>query len=191
MKSRAATTRRGTTLVEMVAVISGVAVVLSVSATMLHRAMQAESRTRYFFDEERTALRLADQFRRDVHRAVEARVEGDDAGDGVLLQLELTDNQSVAYSRDGGSVIRTLVQKDAPTAREAYQLSPVGELSLREDQSPRRLVLAIVADPQDALPTLEKPAPGIREQPISFQMEAVLGRDWRFARPTNEQGDVP
>ena len=93
--------RRAVSLIELLAVLSGCSIVLGLTASLLHQTMRAQSHTRDFFDVERNAQRLARQFRSDVHAAAADSIEADlaDAGDGVLLQMELPDGQSVAYRR--------------------------------------------------------------------------------------------
>ena len=173
--------RRGISLVELLTVISGCAILMSLCGVLMHRSMQTQARTRYFFAVERTAMRLADQFRADAHRASGVETSDDELDDGAFLQLELPEDETVEYRREGASVVRLLSRDGAVVARESFSLASVGELSLEEDEAPPRLVLTIAADPDDSLPSMDRPAAGIRESPISFQVAAVLGRDRRHA----------
>jgi hypothetical protein len=173
--------RRGTSLVELLTVISGCAILLSLCGVLMHRSMQTQARTRYFFAVERTAMRLADQFRADVHRASGVETLDDELNDGAFLQLELPEGETVEYRREGASVVRLRSRDGEVVAREVFPLASVGELSLEEEEEPPRLVLTIAADPEDSLPSLDRPAAGVRESPISFQVAAVVGRDRRHA----------
>jgi hypothetical protein len=181
------TRRRGVSLVELLTVLSGLAVLLSLCAVLMHRSMQTQARTRYFFTVERTAMRLADQFRTDVHRASDAESSGDGLAEGAFLELEMPEGDAVEYRREGASVVRLLSRDGAVVAREVFPLASVGELSLEEDEGPPRLVLTLAADPEDSLPSFDRPPPGVRESPISFQVAAVIGRDRRHASADEQE----
>jgi len=175
-------TRRGISLVEVLTVMSGFTVMLAMTAALLHRSMQSQAETRYFFDSERTAWRLCRQFREDVHAAGSATVEDNGSEEGVFLRLQLRGEEKVEYERSGGKIVRILVRGEQRVSREEYQLSPKMELQLREEGAPRRLVLTIVTKAGPSLVNLGEPAASLRELPVNLSVEAVLSRDWRFAR---------
>jgi hypothetical protein len=185
--------RRGVSLVELITVISGCAILLSLCGVLMHRSMQTQAHTRYFFVVERTAMRLADQFRTDVHAALAAERRSEDASDDQVefLRLELPEGEAVVYRREGAGVVRLLSRDGEVVARERFPLASVGELLLEEEEAPLRLVLTIAADPDDSLPSLDRPAAGIRESPISFQVAAVVGRDQRHAPADADQEASP
>jgi hypothetical protein len=173
-------TRRGISLVEMLTAMSGFTVMLTVTAALLHRSMQSQAETRYFFDSERTAWRLCRQFREDVHAAGSATVEDNGSEEGVLVRLQLRGDEKVQYERSSGKIVRNLVRGEQRVSREEYQLSPRMDLQFREEGSPRRLVLTIVTK---AGPPLVRPgelAASLRELPVNLSVEAILSRDWRF-----------
>jgi hypothetical protein len=176
--------RRGISLIEALTVMSGFTVILTLTGSLLHRSMQSQSQTRYFFEAERTALRLSQQFRDDVHAAAAATIEDATGAEGIFLRLRLADNQTVEYQRDEARIIRVLPRADGGVSREEYPLSPGMELELREEDAPRRLVLTVVADAtlNPADPS-RRPA-SVRELPVSLSVEAVLSRDLRFASST-------
>ena len=182
--------RRGFSLIELIAVMSGCSVVLSMSAALLHRAMQTQAQTRYFFESERTALRLSGDFRRDVNRAVTAEAGDSSLADGVFLQLQLDEGQEVEYRRRSEAVVRTLSRAGEPVSREEYLLSSDMEIAVSEEASSRRILLSITTDPRRKfrrnLPTAVAAA-SIREAPISLQVSAVVGRDRRFALAASGQ----
>jgi hypothetical protein len=153
-------TRRGISLIEMLIVITGCAGILSLSAVLLHRGMRAQEDTRYFFAVERAAWRL---------------------DDGAFIVMQFADGESVEYRRQGAQIVRILSHDGDATATEQYSLASVSELVLREEQSPRRLILTVESSPEAWLPAANKPRPGVREQPINLRVEAVIGRDARHA----------
>lgn len=183
------TRRRGISLVELLTVMSGFVVLLSLCAGLMHKAMQTQSRTRYFFEAERTALRLADQFRADVHRALALEAESEDASGvvDVLVLLSLPGNEKVSYRREGASVVRILSHEDDVVSRENFALTSLGELAVEELDSPRRLTLTLAVAPEETLPSLGRPAAGVRVSPVSFQVTAVAGRDWRHMTDADEE----
>jgi hypothetical protein len=174
-------TRRGISLIEMLIVITGCAGILSLSAVLLHRGMRAQEDTRYFFAVERAAWRLAEQFREDAHRADAVVLEDSRLDDGAFIVMQFADGESVEYRRQGAQIVRILSHDGDATATEQYSLASVSELVLREEQSPRRLILTVESSPEAWLPAANKPRPGVREQPINLRVEAVIGRDARHA----------
>ncbi len=191
--------RRAVSLVELLVVMSACSVILSMSGVLVHRAMHAQSKTRSFFDVERSAWRLSDQFRRDVHQAI-GLVAGDaELGEGVFLRIQLPDDQSVEYRRQEGNVQRVLSRNAAGVSHEEFLFPPAIELAIREEESPRRLTLSITTASSTSAreggqahfapkTTQNEPDPdrsppwNPHAMPVSFQAEAVPGRDWRFSQ---------
>jgi type II secretory pathway component PulJ len=178
--------RRGISLIELLAVLSGCSVVLGLTASLLHQTMRAQSHTREFFDVERSSQRLARQFRSDVHAAATDSidvVDSEDAPDRELLRLQLPDGQTIAYQRSAAKVIRIVTQTDAPTAREEYALSESMEIDVRRVDSPQRLVLSIVSAPP--LPSQDAPlsSANLRAATVHLEVEAAPARNLRYAEP--------
>ena len=177
--------RRAISLIELLAVLSGCSVVLGLTASLLHQTMRAQSHTREFFDVERSAQRLARQFRSDVHAAAADSidiVDSKNADGSELLRLRLPDGQTIAYQRSAAKVIRIVTQADAPTAREEYVLSESMEIDVRETDSPQRLVLSIASTP---LPSQDAPwsSANLRAATIHVEVEATPARNLRDAEP--------
>jgi type II secretory pathway component PulJ len=170
-------TRRGASLVELIAVMSACSVILTMSAGLIHRAMLAQSQTRSFFDVERSALRLSGQFRRDVHRA-NAVPENAAMEEGTFLRLQLPDHETVEYRRLAHRVLRVLSHNGQTVSREEFPFSTAIDVAVREEASPRRLVLAITSE--ETTTVAGKGKRSVREMPVSFQAAAVIGRDRRF-----------
>jgi len=185
--------RRGISLIELLAVLSGCSVVLGLTTSLLHQTMRAQSHTREFFDVERSAQRLARQFRSDVHAAATDSIDlidAKDASDGELLRLRLPDGQTIVYQRAAAKVIRIATQTGAATAREEYALSESMEIDVRQTDSPQRLVLSIASPPP--LPSQSAPSSpvNVRAAMVHLEVEATPARDSRYAEPAanDEEG---
>src|SRR3972149_5845862 len=124
MSTNITRTRHAVSLIELMVVLSACTVILTMSAALVHRVMHAQSKTRAFFDIERSALRLSNQFRRDVHQATAALAGADNLGDGVFLRLELPDNRSVDYYDQEGDVVRILAHDGDALSREEFPFPP-------------------------------------------------------------------
>jgi hypothetical protein len=180
-------TRRAVSLVELLVVMTACSVVLTMSASLIHRIMHAQTKTREFFDVERSALRLSSQFRRDVHAASNATPA--EAGDGVFLRLQFADGQAVEYHRAKGQITRIKSLEGGTAAREEFKFPANVALKVEEEAEPRRLVLSLTANPIDTPDAGTKPVWNAHAIPVSFRAAAVLGSERRLARP-NIGGEV-
>jgi len=172
--------RRGISLVELMLTLSACCVILTLSATLLHRAMHAQSKARLFFDGERSALRLSHSFRRDVHDASAAATGDEAGGDEVLVRLEMAGGQAVEYRQSGGRVDRTWQAEGRVLAREAFVFTPETRVVVAQE-SPRLITLSIVP-PVDTGTTNGPLLP--YTVPIQLRVEAVLGRNASLAETT-------
>lgn len=168
--------RRATSLVELLVVLTGCSVVLTLGGQILHRSMRSQVETRHFFDVERAALRLARQFRQDVHAARKATIEVKAAGDGPFLRLDLPGDQVVEYRRQAERIVRVLSRKDGSAGREDFTFSAAMKVGLQEESPPRRLVLTIITSADPRVDALYKAAPSVREAPVNLQAVALIGR---------------
>jgi len=178
------TARRATSLIEMLVVMSACTVILTISAGLIHRAMHAESATRSFFDGQRSALRLSEQFRSDVHAATAASLEDASRHDGLFLRLQLADDQTVEYRRRESNLLRFLLKKDHEIARDEFVFSSPLELSIRVEATPRRLILEITAGSVALTATKGAKQPlAAYLVPVNLQLEACLARDLPSPQP--------
>lgn len=165
--------RRGVSLVELLVVMSLGAGLLTTSAVALHRIMHVHGKARNFLAASHSGLRLADQFRRDVHRATQVSITNLDAP--LVLRLQLGEAQVVEYSHLGGTVRRT--QSDgANVSREEYSFPAESQVSIREESSPRLLSLSITSQPGDGA----GPAQQGFATAVHLQVVAQVGRDSRY-----------
>jgi hypothetical protein len=181
------TRRRAISLAELLAALTACSVILTVSASLLHRAMHIQSDARTYIDGERSVLRLSDQFRRDVHQANEAITGDDGAGPDVVLRLRFASGETIDYSNEPGLLRRTVSRAGETISREEFAYSASCRIEVRQAESPGRVLLT-VSPPEGADPRqTARPPFAIRSSPVSFQLEAVLSRDGRFAGSTPQQ----
>jgi prepilin-type N-terminal cleavage/methylation domain-containing protein len=164
------------TLVELLVVLSASSIVLTISTAMIHRTMHVQSRSRQFYDIERSALRLSEQFRHDVHLSQAASIQEPPGNQGVILRLELPEEQIVEYSRQEGTLHRILLNKKKPLSRQEYPFPATTRLTLKQLESPARVLLSMVPSPEDEATGTAKNISQTHRLPVSFQAEAVLGR---------------
>lgn len=169
--------RRGVTLVELIVVLTGCAVMLSISGQIIHRAMRSQSDSRRAFDGQRAAWRLATDFRRDAHAAIDATLHEDEEDMSEMLRLELHGSRVVSYTRDGANVVRTLTRPDGPEARETYAFPAGMKAEVRFDDAASVATMSIGADPAAAD---EAPPKSANEAPVHVDIAAQVGRDRRF-----------
>ena len=173
-------TRRGASLVELLMIMSACTVVLTLTGVLLQRVMRIQMQSRAHVNVERSALRLSEQFRSDVHQA-RAAVTGNPEQDGVVfLRLESADNRVIAYSRDKGAVKRLESSSNQPTRREEFEFPAASVLQIEQQTAPQRLALTIILKPVDPAPTDNKPLASTSVIPVSLCAEAVVGSDLRF-----------
>ena len=173
-------TRRAVSLVELTVIMSACTVVLTLSAVLMHRTMRTYTEAAACRDAERSAMRLSDQFRRDVHQARAASIDETTLKAGVLLRLELADGQAVEYRRQDGVILRVLSKDGGAVSRDEYVFSPSCKVIVAEAAAPRRISLTITTALADSPTNSAKRPFAMKEVPINLQAEAVLGRDARF-----------
>lgn len=179
--------RHAMTLVELLAVISACSVALGLAASLLLTAMRSVNDTQRFFNGERNALRLARQFRADVHQADAAAIELTEEHGVETLRLQFPDGQTIDYRQTDDRVLRLATLPDDRTAREEYALGDALQVEFVELDAPPRWALRATANP---LPTATDSKPGprnVREAPLRLAVEAIPGRDVRYAVAATEE----
>ena len=180
--------RRGVSLTELLVVMTACTVVMTLTSQLICRVMRIQIESRAQFDVERNAMRLADQFRSDVHQAESAVTDAATLGENVLLQLEFADGQQAEYSRHEGTVLRQVSRAQEPIAREEFEFPAACKLAIQETGSPPRLVLTLSTSPLAARANGDNQLVSVPMIPASLQVEAEIGRDARFtATPQGEE----
>lgn len=157
--------RRGISLVELIVVMSGCAVLLSLSVAFLQRVMQAQMRSRADAHLQRTLLRLDQMVRNDIHSATAAEIDPAKLNQGALLHLDLSDSSAIEYRLQESALLRVQLAGGEIKSRETFSFPREIEPKITRPQ-PRLIVLTIRAD--DEL-LVEVPA-------VHVQIEAALPR---------------
>ncbi len=199
--------RRGMSLVELMVAMTGVSMVLATTAALLHGVMRAQSESRRFIDDERASVRLARQFRADLHAAESMtaappiRAAGLVEGDPLrLAAFRFPEGSTVEYSLSAGRdrIVRLAGPPEGrgPMRREDFQFAgPVAvTLASSPDAGGRRWVFsvgpqipggeAIDRDPPESTsPPAPRSTAEARRKPPALSVAGEIGRDLRFARP--------
>jgi hypothetical protein len=181
---------QGFSIVELITVLGGVTVLLSLTAVLLTRAMQSQSQTRHYFEAQRHALDLSEQFRHDVHQARSAELDRAALKEKELVRLTFDEDETVAYMRIENGLARVLAKADQQISREEYELGGLIEPDVRQKDSPTRLVLSMTS-PDVAASGPDEPPARIREKPVLLRAEAALGGDWRNVGGSTATGGSP
>jgi type II secretory pathway component PulJ len=178
--------RLGVSLVELIVTLTACSAVLTISVALLHRAMHAQSRARSYFDGERSAWRLTQQFRRDAHDALAVETEdgasetsgGSSAEGELVVRFEMHDGESVEYRQSGGRVERTRKIAAQIGARDVFTFSEKTRFSAVVE-TPR--VVALSIEPATELSSENATPPAPFATSTILRVEAALGRNARFA----------
>lgn len=137
---RAARSRRGISLVELMVTMAAVAAMLGISVMLLGLTMRLETDGRSAFERAETIARLSGRFRNDVHQTREAAL------DGRVLRLGRVEYRVDDY----GELVRAVVVEGKDTAHEAYRISGSAgaRLSLRDIEGRRFAVLTVDVQPR-------------------------------------------
>ena len=114
--------RRGMSLLELLAAMTVASAVTATAAGLVHRSFAFESRSRQVLGDEQTALRLASQFRADVHAARAVQPEPAAAAGQVLVVLDGRAGR-ITYRPTGTGLERVVGPADGGFAREDYRFS--------------------------------------------------------------------
>lgn len=152
-------------LVELLVVLTASISGLGIATGLMHRGLSLQSQARSLCDEERTALRLARQFRTDIHlaRAIRIPSRPDESTQESLIEIELATQGRVTYGVHDQAVVRQ-ASSSAPGPRvEAYRC-PAGTTWWVE-QSGGTVSLA------------GSTAPTPRRRPYDIRVIACVGRE--------------
>lgn len=166
--------RRAFTLVELLVSMSVGSTLLVLAIGMVHRAMTLETTARGRAATHRTALRLADQFRRDIHHASAVSLpEGSNGNAPAQLRIELPNQEPTTYAATDRGVIRLQQLASEQTRREEFFFPAGYQIDFAELQSPRRAVLTV---------RRETGLTGYAPR-VELHVEAVVGRLQQVAPP--------
>lgn len=192
--------RRGASLIELMVVIAILTVIFGLVGVLFHRLFQAEQLSARTTVTEITTMRLADQFRRDIHAA--ESVKRSEATDAALPTLELKnlgDTPTILYTGGLNRIQRDVMQGQKSVAHETYRLPscritfPTSQTELEvEDSNQRTSFVTLYLERPHATVTVAEQA---RSPFRGIVIDAELGRDQRLAatlsRPQRAEDKTP
>ena len=147
--------RRGSSLLEILVVITLLSAALTAAATTLAALMRIEHQIRTDQFQEQSLTRLASRWRTDAHTAIAASAGGD-------CIFRLADGRTIRYSYAAPRVVREVRHDDEIIHRDAFVLLPRAQVgfSLAGDsrQSLVRLSVCATSDPAPAYSAAVRPA---------------------------------
>ena len=142
--------RRGFTIVEVMVLMTAVAVMLGMCVVVLQLALRLEIDARGRFDRATVLNQLAERFRADVRGARGVQVEDENANPDPkqppVLRVESASGRSIEYRATGaGEVARVESEGDQVVHRETFRIPQTGEarMELRDFEGRRFAVLSI------------------------------------------------
>lgn len=158
--------RRGISLVEMIVVIGGLTIILSLCGSLLHTLLRLDRSGRESVNDSTTLARLARQFRRDVRSSHAAK-----RGDSGSIEFNRSDGPPVSYRVDGPHLVREERDGKNIVRREAYAVSRLGPLQFEVNGKLVRLVVA------------RRPSNPLAPARAAVSVEARLDKDRTPAQP--------
>lgn len=168
--------RHGFTLIEMLVVISLLAVILPMSGAMIYLLLRAQAAAGDSLADAVILSRFSHAFHADVHSASGSPKIRDSAAGGSRIELPLGDSRRVDYSIEPSGTIERIVTKGQTTERrEEFRLPGLrGEFQVSSDG--REAVCVC----QPRLIGGSRSAPSSSSS-SKIRIAAVIGRDRRFA----------
>jgi YD repeat-containing protein len=181
--------RRGHSLIELMVTMSAAVVVLTLSATCLHRMMSISSQSSHFLEAEQTGLRLSRQFRHDTLLASSASVVTQPDEDGAVVVSLLSsgkERRDIEYRLTPARAVRSSSAESGEATREEYSLPAGARWQVDWDEASRRLAVVATNPPSSGEPSEQSPLPAW-QIPFEMQLVATIGRVQRPAEPSTEE----
>jgi prepilin-type N-terminal cleavage/methylation domain-containing protein len=178
--------QRGMTLVEMLVVLSLMAVLLGFTGVCMHGMFRAQARLDDNTQRRASLERLGLQLRTDAHAALRARLQDDQ--DTTVLVLTTADSREIEYRAEAADVDRTVRQADAVLHRDTFRMPGVAGIEWEvSDVQPQVVSLHVSVAERGG-----KQATG-----ASLGIESVVGLRSRRSqipapfKPAEQGGDEP
>ncbi len=165
------TKRRGFTLVELLVVISVLAIILPMAGGTVFFLLQAQSRSAESLREAMAITQFSHTFRSDIHAAQSAHPSTRLPGDGGV-RLKLEDSRGIEYDAEpNGFVTRTVRRGEVVERREQFRVG-ADPPKFKIEQAGREVAVTISPRVRPSVPldNATKTAAGIR-------IAAVVGRN--------------
>jgi prepilin-type N-terminal cleavage/methylation domain-containing protein len=153
--------RRGITLIEMLMVITILAVVLGTTVVQLQLMLRLDQSGRARFEQAAARERLGRQLRLDIHDADSAEPVAENRRSGLRVQLHGTSSGQVEYWINAAEVVRIELKDAKPIRREVYSIPRLIAAHFENrTESGRRLIALVVststAKARDAPPRIDE-----------------------------------
>ena len=183
VKMSARSARRGITIIEVLVVVTGVAMLLGLCAVSIQVLMKVNSDVQGRYGASVALERLARQLRDDAHASETAGITADQkkVGKAAGLRLAFGPDHFVVYESGDGGVVRTESRAGKAVRHEKYSLArgAVARFELRDEGS-RQLVALVMTRPAGTSQT---------EPPRPLEVVALQGKD--RVGPSGKQGGKP
>ncbi|HEY3969157.1 MAG TPA: hypothetical protein VGM05_31695 [Planctomycetaceae bacterium] len=191
-QSRSATTgsrvplapRAGTSLTDILVVMTVASVIIGLSGMTIHRLLAAEHEATRAARFTASAARLSRAFRADVRAATGVELRAADEGQPAVFAATLADRHEVRYELDAHLATRIETREGRQIHRDDFRFPPRSQLRCVRSEDGRRIILEIDI-PARGPESLDRPG-------RKLVIEAALSRDHRFAaKPRQPEGPVP
>jgi hypothetical protein len=175
--------RRGITIIEVLIVVTGVAMLLGLCAVSIQVLMKLNGDVQGRYGAAVALERLARQLRDDAHASETAAITIDEkkVGKAAGLRLAFEPDHVVVYELDNGGVVRTESRAGKAVRHEKYALARgTGARFELRDEGSRRLVALITTRPVGKSQA---------EPPRPLELVALQGKD--RVGPRGKQGGKP
>ena len=160
--------RQAFTLVELMIMLSASSVLMALAVGLVHRSMSASSLAKARANHQRALVRLADQFRNDIHQG-----DAVDQLNADRLTLRLANGRLVDYVVENRHCRRQESLGDDRRSLETFELLSGARVAFEQDDKPARVTL-----------TVTREAAGHGAEPlVDAHVEAILGRRPKLHNP--------
>ena len=174
---------RGTSLIEMVLVISVLGIAMALLGNIAYGLFRVDQQARARLLDARQLARLSMQVREDVHRALAVREQSVDR-----VVLGLPEDRQILYTIRGDRIERHVHQGESLVHRDTFRFSPDLEADWEpgEEDVEQALRLCIRRRPRAEAATDDQPIAPARSRLIR-RIEAVPGLDYAALPRTESQ----
>jgi len=130
--------RSAFTLIELTITMAAGSTLMMLTIGLVHKTMTLSSMGRQQCDHQRSMNRLASQFRRDVHRAIECTAETPQR-----MQLVLPGDKRISYEAHANQLTRLRPLNDGATHRELFELHEHAMVTFELLERPQRAAVTI------------------------------------------------
>lgn len=138
-------TRSGSTLIEMVVLMTALSVVLTLTVVTLHRVMRAHNRSHAMHADESAAWRLSTSLRRDLAKSAGASLERED--DSTRLTLLIPFAEPIHYRFGQLRVTREQRLTDDQRSLEEFSFGGENDWEVLVLPEPQRVAVRTRTDP--------------------------------------------